>query len=73
MPARTASVPEASDHQKPGAPRIQNVVTRPMTPLIRNSQPNRIVTAKVASGGMTTAMKPRMTSATPSARYSFQC
>ena len=40
---------ENSDHQKPGALRIQNVVNRPTMPLIRNSQPMTMVKASVAT------------------------
>ena len=62
------STAEISDHQKPGAWRIMKVVNSPKTPLSRNSQPNTIVTASVAIGGTRMAMKPRTTSAMPSAR-----
>src|ERR1035441_7749139 len=69
-PTTIPSTAETSAHQQPGAWRIQNVVIRPITPLTRNSQPNRIVTASVASGGMTTAVAPRTSSTTPSTKYS---
>ena len=39
MPAAMAMTADNSAHQKPGALRIQNVVTRPTPPEIRNSQP----------------------------------
>src|SRR5450631_4172348 len=72
-PTKTASAADTSDHQKPGAWRIQNVVNSPMTPLTKNTQPNRIVTASVAIGGSRTATAPRTTRTTPSVRYSCQC
>ena len=59
---------DSSDHQKPGAVRIHSVPTRPTTPLSRNSQPNRIVTASVARTGSTIAVAPRTSSTTPSTR-----
>ena len=62
------STAEISDHQKPGACRIQKVVIRPTTPLTSNSQPNRMVTASVASGGSTIAVAPSTSSTTPSTR-----
>src|SRR5450432_837016 len=37
MPAAIASTADTSAHQNPGAWRIQKVVIRPMTPLIRKS------------------------------------
>ena len=46
-PTIMPSAADNSDHQKPGACRIQKVVTRPTMPLTRNSQPNRMVTANV--------------------------
>ena len=64
---------ETSDHQKPGACRIQNVVIRPRMPLTRNIQPMMMVKASVAIGGTTIAMRPRMTRMMPSARYRPQC
>ena len=51
IPAAIASAAESSDHQNPGACRAQNVVTKPTTPLMRNSHPRKIVTAIVAIGG----------------------
>src|SRR5215831_4415316 len=42
-PTTIPSTADNRDHQKPGACRIQNVVTRPTIPLTRNNQPNRIV------------------------------
>src|SRR5262249_2414169 len=52
IPAAMASTADRSDHQNPGAWRAQNVVTKPTMPLMRNSQPRKMVTAMVASGGM---------------------
>ena len=49
IPAAMAMTAEISAHQKPGALRIQNVVTRPTPPLIKNSQPMMSVKASVAS------------------------
>ena len=72
-PATMAMMAETSDHQNPGAPLAQNVVTSPTTPLMRNSQPTRMVTASVASGGMTTANRPSSTRTIPSTRNSTQC
>ena len=60
MPAPTASAAEISDHQKPGICRAQNVSARPATPVIRNIQPRKIVTARLASGGTIIAAKPRI-------------
>jgi len=39
-PAASAMAADSSAHQKPGALRIQNVVTSPTPPEIRNSQPD---------------------------------
>ena len=50
-PTMTPSAADNSDHQKPGACRIQKLVTKPTMPLTRKSQPSRIVTARVAIGG----------------------
>src|SRR6185312_9972455 len=72
-PTTIPSTAEISDHQKPGALRIQNVVISPMMPLMRNSQPNKMVTARVAIGGTSTANAPRMSSTIPSIRNSTQC
>ena len=72
-PTTMARTAEISDHQKPGACRIQNVVIRPTIPLTRNSQPNRMVTASVANGGNTTAVAPKTSSTTPSTRNRTQC
>ena len=72
-PTTMPSTADSSDHQKPGAWRIQKLVTSPTMPLTRNSQPNRIVTAKVAIGGRTTAVAPRTRSTTPSTKKSTQC
>ncbi len=49
MPAAMAMTADSSAHQKPGALRIQNVVTRPTPPEIRNSQPMTSVKASVAT------------------------
>ncbi len=65
-PAAIASTAENSDHQNPGACRIRKVMTRPTTPLTRNSQPRKISTASVAIGGMMTAAAPSTTRITPS-------
>ena len=67
-PTMMASTAETSDHQKPGACRMPKVVISPMKPLIRNSQPNTIVTASVAIGGTRMATTPRTSSRIPSAR-----
>jgi hypothetical protein len=56
------------DHQKPGTPRIRKVVNNPTTPLIRNNQPAKIVTARVATGGTTIAAAPRAMRMIPSMR-----
>ncbi len=72
-PTTMPSTADSSDHQKPGACRIQKVVTRPTMPLTRNSQPNRMVTARVAIGGRTTAVAPSTSSTTPSTRKRTQC
>ena len=60
IPAATAATT-----RNPGACRTQNVVTKPTTPLIRNSHPRKIVTAIVASGGMTIASSPSTTRTIP--------
>src|SRR5712664_2280116 len=73
MPAATASAAETSDHQKPGIPRAQNVSARPATPLIRNIQPRKIVTARLASGGRILAARPNTASTIPSNKNAFQC
>ena len=73
MPAPIPSTAERRAHQKPGAWRIQKVVIRPMTPLMRKSQPSRISTARVAIGGSTMAMRPSTTRRMPSTRNIFQC
>src|ERR1700733_1658911 len=72
-PAPIASTAEISDHQKPGICRAQNVRIRPPMPLIRNIQPRKIVTARLASGGTIIAASPRITSRMPSNRKAFQC
>ena len=41
------------------------VVNRPKTPLSRNSQPSKIVTASVAIGGTRMAMAPKTSSKIP--------
>ena len=61
MPAPIASTAEISDHQKPGICRAQNVSARPAMPLIRNIQPRKMVTARLASGGTIIAANPRIT------------
>src|ERR1700733_9388425 len=71
-PAAMATTAESSDHQKPGALRIQNEVMSPTMPLIRNSQPMTSSKASVAIGGTTIAATPRMASMMPSIRNSFQ-
>src|SRR5215470_17276995 len=73
MPAPIASTADKSDHQKPGMPRAQNVSANPAMPLIRNIQPRKIVTARLASGGTIMAAKPSMASRMPSIRNTFQC
>src|SRR3954454_6929087 len=59
IPPPPANTAEISDHQKPGICRAQNVRTRPATPLIRNIQPRKMVTARLASGGAIIAGGPR--------------
>ena len=66
MPTTTPSTPEINAHQKPGAARIQKVVTSPIAPLTRNTQPRMMVTAMVASGGMMMAAAPSIRSTMPS-------
>jgi hypothetical protein len=73
MPAPTANTAEISDHQKPGICRAQKVSTRPATPLIRNIQARKMVTARLASGGTIMAARPSTTSRMPSIRKAFQC
>src|SRR5216684_3204200 len=73
MPAAIPSTAETSDHQNPGAWRAMKVVTKPTTPLIRNSQPIRIATAMVATTGTTIASMPSTTRTMPSMRNSSQC
>ncbi len=68
MPARMPITAESSDHQNPGSWRARNVVTRPTMPLMRKSQPRKIVTDSVASGGMMMAAAPRITRMMPSQR-----
>src|ERR1700681_4151447 len=72
-PAPIASTADISDHQKPGIWRAQNVSTRPATPEIRNIQPRKMVTARLASGGTIIAASPKMTSRMPSIKKAFQC
>src|ERR1700722_15173260 len=72
-PAPMATTAETSDHKKPGALRIQNVVIRPTMPLIKNSQPITSVNASVAICGTAMAATPRIDSTMPSNRNSFQC
>src|SRR5579872_592066 len=71
-PATMPTTAETSDHQNPGAWRIQNVVTSPTTPEMRNSQPIRMVKAIVATIGTRMAAMPRMRSTMPSIRKSTQ-
>jgi len=73
MPAAIPRIAERNDHQNPGAGRIQKVVIKPTTPLMRMSQPRRISTASVAMGGIATAAPPRMERMIPSTRNSTQC
>ena len=72
MPAAMAMTAESSAHQKPGALRIQNVVTRPTPPLIRNSQPMTSVKASVATTGTMIAAAPSTSKMMPSVRNSPQ-
>src|ERR1700730_8639883 len=73
MPAATASTAEISDQQKPGICRAQNVSARPAPPEIRNIQPRKMVTARLASGGRIMAASPKITSRMPSNKKAFQC
>src|SRR6478672_4887304 len=73
MPAAIASTAEISDHQKPGISRAQNVSIRPAMPEIRNIQPRKMVTARLASGGTIMAASPRIMSRMPSIKKAFQC
>ncbi len=73
MPATMPTTAESSDHQKPGACRIQKVVTSPTTPEIKNSQPIRMVKAIVAIIGTRIAATPRTRSTMPSIRNNIQC
>ena len=73
MPAAVASTADTSAHQNPGAWRAQKVVTRPTTPLTRNSQPRMMVTAMLAAIGIRIARMPSTTRTMPSIRNSFQC
>ncbi len=73
MPANTASAAEISDHQKPGMLRAQNVTISPPMPLIRNIQPRKMVTARLASGGTIIAASPSTASRMPSNKKAFQC
>src|SRR6266436_5067866 len=66
-------VQDASEHQKPGICRAQNVSASPATPLIRNIQPRKMVTARLASGGRIMAARPNTTSRMPSNKKAFQC
>jgi hypothetical protein len=65
-PTTTASTAESNDHQKPGARFNQNVVIRPTRPLMRKSQPKKIVTVSVAQLGRIMAAAPITTSKMPS-------
>src|SRR5215469_11461314 len=73
MPAAMPTTADRRDHQKPGALRIQNVVTRPTAPLSRNSQPIRSVNANVAMTGRMIAAAPRSMRTIPSIRNKTQC
>src|ERR1700738_1344936 len=73
MPAATASADEISDHQKPDICRAQHVSARPAMPLIRNIQPRKMVTARLASGGTIIAESPKITSRMPSIKKALQC
>ena len=73
MPATIPSTAEISDHQNPGIRRAQNVSARPAMPEIRNNQPRKMVTARLASGGTIIAASPKITSRMPSNRKAFQC
>src|SRR5260370_21824865 len=73
MTASTASAAEISDDQKPGMWRAQNVTISPPMPLIRNIQPRKMVTARLASGGTTIAASPSTASRMPSNKKVFQC
>src|SRR2546429_644267 len=68
----------AADHQvdpdqKAGICRAQNVTTRPAAPEIRNIQPRKMVTARLASGGTIIAASPSSASTMPSNKNAFQC
>src|ERR1700694_4574181 len=73
MPAPTASTADSSDHQKPGICRAQNVNARPAAPEIRNIQPRKIVTARLAIGGTIMAASPRIVSRMASIKKAFPC
>jgi hypothetical protein len=49
------------------------VANSPTTPLIRNIQPRKMVTARLASGGTIIAARPSKASTMPSNRKAFQC
>ena len=72
-PAAMPSTADSSAHQKPGACRAQNVAIRPITPLSRNSQPMKMVTPSVASGGSSTASSPSTIRTMPSMTNASQC
>jgi hypothetical protein len=67
-PTAMARMPERRDHQKPGTPRARIVLNRPTSPLMRNNQPKKMVTARVATAGTITAAAPRQIKIIPSAR-----
>ena len=48
IPAAIPRIAETSDHQKPGTLPTQKVVIQPAIPLMRKSQPTRILTQPVA-------------------------
>src|SRR5882672_1932379 len=65
-PAAIARTAENSDHQNPGAWRIMKVMTRPTIPLMKNSQPRMISTARVAICGTMMAAAPSAARIMPS-------
>src|ERR1700730_18064246 len=62
----------SSDHQKPGIPRAQNVRISPAMPEIRNIQPRKMVTARLAKGGTIMAASPSTASRMPSIKKALQ-
>jgi hypothetical protein len=49
------------------------VTISPATPLIKNIQPRKMVTARLASGGTIIAARPSTASTMPSNKKAFQC